>query len=84
MAENKALVWGKGLDTLDDSEIKLLSNPKTLFLQQVFTNYLVYMPGTIPRDQDPTANKTNSADTGERLTVKLERQIINKQIIEYN
>ena len=57
---------------------KLLSNPKTLFLQQVFTNCLVCMPGMIPGDRDPAVNKTCNAHAVEKLTFKLRRQIINK------
>lgn len=57
---------------------KLLSNLKTLFLQQVFINRLVYMPGTIPGDRAPTVNKTNNAETVKKLTFKLRRQITNK------
>lgn len=57
---------------------KLISNPKTLFLQQVITNCLVYMPGTIPGDRAPTVNKTNNAETVKKLTFELRRQITNK------
>ena len=59
---------------------KLLSNPKILFLQQVFTNCMVWMQGTIPGDKGPAINKTHNADTVEMLTIlKLKRQIINRE-----
>lgn len=46
---------------------KLLSDPKTLLLQHVFTNCLVYMPVTMPGDRDLAVNKINNADPVEKL-----------------
>lgn len=52
---------------MDEVTAQLLFNPKTSFLQQVFANYLTYMPGIIPRDRDPTMNKADNADAVKRL-----------------
>lgn len=55
---------------MDKMTSKLLSNPQTSLLQQVFTNYLVYMPITLPGDRDLAVNKANNADPVEKPTNK--------------